>query len=64
MSADDQLRVFRRHDLARLTGFSERTIDRMRRKGTVPPPDVSASRLIGWRAATVERWLDSLGRTV
>lgn len=45
-----------------MTGLSRSTIWRLCRRGEFPQPLKLTARLIGWRAAEVQRWLDSRER--
>src|SRR5260370_41852547 len=46
-----------------LTGLSRSTLWRLCRRGEFPQPLKLTARLIGWRAAEVQHWLDSRERS-
>jgi predicted DNA-binding transcriptional regulator AlpA len=50
-------------DVARLLGLSRRHLERLRKDGSMPPPDIQLGRrrVLLWRPATINRWLDSQG---
>jgi predicted DNA-binding transcriptional regulator AlpA len=45
-------------DVARLLRLSVRTVKRMTAEGVIPSPDLRLSRVVRWRPATIQRWLD------
>lgn len=51
-------RLIRPTEAARLLGLSKSTLWRMRRRGDLPEPLKISSGAVGWRASTLEEWLD------
>ncbi len=51
-------------DLAALLQIDERTLRRLVREGAVPPPIRIAGRILRWRRADLDRWLDAGGNPV
>ncbi len=49
--------TYRINELAIMLGVSVKTIDRMRKNGSFPPPDRCAGRVLLWRIETIEHWL-------
>ena len=47
-----------RRDVAQALGISLRTLDKFRSSGQIPPPDVLLGGRMGWRAKTIETWLE------
>jgi predicted DNA-binding transcriptional regulator AlpA len=62
MTAPGRL-TYRISELATMLGVSVKTLDRMRRDGSFPPPDQHAGRALLWRVSTIDEWLstDSAG---
>lgn len=58
----DSSSILRLKAVRALTGLSRSTIWRLCRRGEFPQPLKLTARLIGWRAAEVQRWLDSRER--
>jgi predicted DNA-binding transcriptional regulator AlpA len=52
------VRVLSETELREMLGISERTFDRMRYRGDVPPKTKISERRIGYRVCDVEEWLD------
>jgi predicted DNA-binding transcriptional regulator AlpA len=52
---------YRRSELCKYLGISERTFDRMRESGAFPPPDmrVGNGRVLLWLMSTLETWVAS-----
>ena len=49
-------------DLCRVLATSQRSIDRLRSSGRLPPPDLAIGRSPRWRASTIRSWIDRGGR--
>lgn len=45
-------------EIAGLLGVSRRTVEGLKSRGSLPPPDLRVGRCLRWRAATVRGWLD------
>jgi prophage regulatory protein len=58
----DSSSILRLKAVRALTGLSRSTLWRLWRRGEFPQPLKLTARLIGWRAAEVQRWLDSRER--
>lgn len=58
----DSSSILRLKTVRVLTGLSRSTLWRLWRRGEFPQPLKLTARLIGWRAAEVQRWLDSRER--
>jgi prophage regulatory protein len=58
----DSNSILRLKAVRALTGVSRSTIWRLCRRGEFPQPLKLTARLIGWRAAEVQQWLDSRER--
>ena len=54
---DQNLRIVRPADLARLLNVSRPTLWRMRQRGELPEPLRLSAGAIGWRVATINQWL-------
>ena len=54
--------VLRKPDIARVTGLSIRTIDRMEARGEFPKRFPISVRCVGWSSADVQEWLDQRAR--
>ena len=46
-------------DLSSLLGVSTRSVWRLRDSGNLPPP-IQLGRLVRWRRAAIDRWLEEL----
>ena len=57
MSVD---RIIRRPELLRITGLSAATIYRKISQGWFPRPVQLGKNSIGWKASSIQAWLDSL----
>jgi predicted DNA-binding transcriptional regulator AlpA len=49
-------------DICHTFNISQRTLDRLRAGGKLPPPDLVLGRLPRWRRATIERWIAEQAR--
>ena len=49
--------AYRLSELSPMLGVSIKTLDRMRKNSSFPPPDQTAGRILLWRVETVEAWL-------
>jgi len=56
--------ILRKPDLARLTGLSPRTIDRMEKRGEFPRRFRVSVGTVGWRSEDVQRWIEDRAATV
>jgi predicted DNA-binding transcriptional regulator AlpA len=52
------IRILSETELRQMLGISERTFDRMRYRGDVPPKTQISERRVGYRLRDVEQWLD------
>jgi predicted DNA-binding transcriptional regulator AlpA len=52
------IRVLSETELRQMLGISERTFDRMRYRGDIPPKTQISERRVGYRLCDVEEWLD------
>jgi predicted DNA-binding transcriptional regulator AlpA len=52
------IRVLTETELCRTLGISNKTFERMRYRGDVPPKTQLSDRRIGYRVCDVEEWLD------
>ncbi len=57
---DTAARIIRFPETQRRTGLSRSTLWRRIQEGTFPPPVSLGGRAVGWRAAEVEDWIESL----
>jgi predicted DNA-binding transcriptional regulator AlpA len=55
--------TLRLDQVARSLGIARRTLERERSAGRFPKEDLTIGRMPLWRPATIERWVDSGGRT-
>ena len=55
-------RILRRRQVEERTGLSRSTIYRRMQAGTFPPAIALGGRLVGWRAADIEKFLESPAR--
>ncbi|MFM0038679.1 AlpA family transcriptional regulator [Paraburkholderia strydomiana] len=55
-------RILRRRQVEEITGLSRSTIYRRMQAGTFPPAVPLGGRLVGWRAADIERFLENPAR--
>jgi len=56
---DDDVGIYRKPDVDRLTGTSDSTRRRMIPRGEFPAPIQIAPRIVGWRRSDIRAWLDS-----
>ena len=56
-AGDESLQVLSRRQVAALLGVSAATLGRMVHRGEFPAPIRLSRGRVGWRRATVERWL-------
>ena len=54
----NSIRVLSETELRQMLGISERTFDRLRYRGDVPPKTQLSDRRVGYRVCDVEEWLD------
>jgi prophage regulatory protein len=59
---DEPLVILRRRQVETKTGLSRSTIYRRMCAGTFPPPIQLGGRMVGWRAADIERFLANPAR--
>jgi predicted DNA-binding transcriptional regulator AlpA len=60
LSADlDSVRVLTRFETIRALGLSDRTWDRLEKRGETPPKTFLSENRIGYRIADLKTWLDS-----
>jgi predicted DNA-binding transcriptional regulator AlpA len=52
------IRVLNETELCRMLGISNKTFERMRYRGDVPPKTQLSDRRVGYRVCDVEEWLD------
>jgi predicted DNA-binding transcriptional regulator AlpA len=52
------IRVLSETELRQMLGISERTFDRLRYKGDIPPKTQLSDRRVGYRVCDVEAWLN------
>jgi predicted DNA-binding transcriptional regulator AlpA len=52
------IRVLNEVELRQMLGISERTFDRLRYRGDLPPKTQLSERRVGYRVRDVEEWLD------
>ena len=52
------IRVLTETELCRTLGISNKTFERMRYRGDVPPKTQLSARRVGYRVCDVEEWLD------
>jgi predicted DNA-binding transcriptional regulator AlpA len=52
------IRVLSETELRQALGISEKTFERMRYRGDVPPKTQISARRVGYRVRDVEQWLD------
>ena len=52
------IRVLNEVELRQMLGISERTFDRLRYRGDLPPKTQLSDRRVGYRVSDVEEWLD------
>lgn len=50
--------TFRLDEIAKATGLSRRTIERLRAGGRFPKPDIKAGKMPLWKPETLRRWID------
>jgi len=55
----DSIRVLSEPELIRVLNLSERTFDRMKQRGDVPPKTQLSERRVGYRVCDIKEWLDS-----
>jgi prophage regulatory protein len=55
-------RILRRRQVEERTGLSRSTIYRRMQAGTFPPAIALGGRLVGWRAADIEQFLENPAR--
>ena len=55
-------RILRRRQVEERTGLSRSTIYRRMQAGTFPPAVALGGRLVGWRAADIEQFLENPAR--
>ena len=58
MDGLNDIRVLTETELCRTLGISNKTFERMRYRGDVPPKTQLSDRRIGYRVSDVEEWLD------
>jgi predicted DNA-binding transcriptional regulator AlpA len=59
----DSIRVVSEVELRRMLGISDKTFERMRLRGDVPPKTQLSARRIGYRVVDVKEWLDQRRRS-
>ncbi|WP_043173352.1 helix-turn-helix transcriptional regulator [Burkholderia ambifaria] len=59
---DGTLTILRRRQVEQCTGLSRSTIYKRMRDGTFPPAIALGGRMVGWRAADIERFLSNPAR--
>ena len=52
------IRILTETELCRTLGISNKTFERMRYRGDVPPKTQLSDRRVGYRVCDVEKWLD------
>jgi predicted DNA-binding transcriptional regulator AlpA len=52
---------WRKSDITHATRLSASTIDRLRKSGRMPKPDLVAGRALCWKPETIISWIDSGG---
>jgi predicted DNA-binding transcriptional regulator AlpA len=52
------IRVLTETELCRTLGISNKTFERMRYRGDIPPKTQLSDRRVGYRVCDVEEWLD------
>ena len=52
------IRVLTETELCRMLGISNKTFERMRYRGDIPPKTQLSDRRVGYRVCDVEEWLD------
>lgn len=55
-------KFLRQKEVARILGISTTTLWRYRKAGTIPQPINLSDQVIGWRASTIESWLETKGQ--
>jgi predicted DNA-binding transcriptional regulator AlpA len=55
----DSIRVLSEPELREVLDLSERTFDRMKQRGDVPPKTQLSERRVGYRVCDVKEWLDA-----
>ncbi len=55
----NSLLVLRKRDVAERLGYSTRTLNRMLATGEVPLPDLVLRGRKGWRASTIQAWVEA-----
>jgi len=53
------IRVLTETELCRMLGISNKTFERMRYRGDVPPKTQLSDRRVGYRVCDVQQWLDA-----
>ncbi|RQS69187.1 AlpA family phage regulatory protein [Burkholderia sp. Bp8963] len=61
-NGDEALTILRRRQVEQRTGLSRSTIYKRMRDGTFPPAIPLGGRMVGWRAADIERFLANPAR--
>lgn len=49
--------MFRRQELARFLGISDRQLQRLRERGELPRPILISERVLCWRRRDIDAWL-------
>ena len=55
-------RILRIQDVLDMLGISRACLTKWRSQGHFPQPMQIGPRLVGWRASTVEAWIDAKGQ--
>ncbi len=52
-------RIYRRHDVEKLTGLSRSTLYAMMAEGTFPKPVKLGKRAVGWHELDIQEWIQT-----
>jgi predicted DNA-binding transcriptional regulator AlpA len=58
VDSPNSIRVLTEPELLQTLGLSDRTFERMKQRGDVPPKTQLSERRVGYRVCDVEEWLD------
>lgn len=53
-------RFLRSVDVARILGVHKKTVERMEKRGELPPKSKISHKTVGWRASRIEEFLNTL----